>query len=77
MDDFQIKFQGFTPSEFSQAYFNEVLQRLHEEAPANSFMRATISKVRDQFKAVVHINSAAGHFFWLVNHLMLELLFSA
>lgn len=63
MDDFKIKFQGFTPSEFTRAYFNEVLQRLHEEAPASSFLKATITKVRDHFKAVVQINSAAGHFF--------------
>jgi ribosome-associated translation inhibitor RaiA len=63
MDDIKIKFQGFTPSEFTQAYFREVLQRLHEEAPATSFMKATVSKVRDQFRAVVQINSPAGHFF--------------
>lgn len=62
MDDLKIKFQGFTPSEFTQAYFNEVLQRLHEEAPASSFLKATVSKVNDGFRAVVQINSSAGHF---------------
>ncbi len=63
MDDIKIKFQGFSPTEFTEAYFNEVLQRLHEEAPASSFIKATVSKVNEGFKAVVQINSSAGQFF--------------
>lgn len=63
MDDLKIKFQGFTPSEFTQSYFKEVLQRLHEEAPASSYLKATISKVHHRFKAIVQINSGAGAFF--------------
>lgn len=63
MDDIKIKFQGFSPSEFTQSYFTEVLQRLHEEAPASSFLKATVSKLNDGFKAVVQINSNAGQFF--------------
>ena len=62
MDDFKVRYQGFTPSEFTQAYFKEVLQRLHEEAPSNSYLKATVSKTRDHYKAVVQINSAAGYF---------------
>lgn len=63
MDDVKIKFQGFSPTEFTQTYLNEVLQRIYEEAPASSFVKATVSKVRDGYKAVVHVNSVAGHFF--------------
>ena len=63
MDDIKIKFQGFSPTEFTQTYFREVFERLHEEAPASSFLKATVSKVNDGFKAVVQINSSAGHFF--------------
>ena len=63
MDDIKIKFQGFSPTEFTQGYFKEVLQRVYDEAPASCYLKATISKVRDGFKAVVTIHSSAGQFF--------------
>lgn len=57
-----IQFIGFTPSPPARGYFEDVVGRLQDEAPANSTIRATLSKVDGQYFGRIHIFSQAGEF---------------
>lgn len=63
MDDMLLRFQGFTPSEFTRTYLSEKLSVIHEAAPYGSTLDANFTRKDNLFKGVVTIHSAAGKFF--------------
>ena len=64
MDEFNIQYQGFSPSEFAKTYIRQLMNKVHDEAPSSSTLRVTISKTgQNLFKGFVRISSSAGPFF--------------
>ena len=63
MNQFQIRFQGFSPSAFTENYLRQILERIQHEAPASSFIKATFSRSKEAFKGIIHVRSQAGSFF--------------
>lgn len=63
MELFDLKIQGFHPSEFTRTYLNEKMASLRCEAPFGSHLRATFTRHDRIIKGVVTISSSAGQFF--------------
>lgn len=63
MNDFNLIFQGFHPSEFTRAYLGDKLSAIHLEAPYGSNLKAVFTRKDRLFKGVVTISSSAGRFF--------------
>lgn len=64
IDDLFIQYRGFSPSKFAQTYVEDVMRKLHEEAPSSSLIRVSIARASPKtFKGFVRISSHAGTFF--------------
>ncbi len=63
MNDFQVQYQGFHPSEFTKSYLTSVLYEIQERAPFGSRLRAVFIRRGHELNAYVRIQSAAGQFF--------------
>ncbi len=63
MNDVQIQYQGFHPSEFAEQYLDNLLNQIHDRSPYGSVLRATFTREGERLKAQVRITSAAGEFF--------------
>jgi hypothetical protein len=63
MNDVQVQYQGFHPSEFARVYLENMLMQIHERSPYGSLLRATFIREGERLKAQVRITSAAGEFF--------------
>jgi hypothetical protein len=64
MDEFIVQFHGFSPSPYAQMYVRELMEKLHEQAPASSSMRVIFNKTGPHsFKGTLRISSHAGPFF--------------
>ena len=62
-DDIIIKYHGFTPSEFSRPFIENLMQEILDESPYGSQLNATFTKVDDYYKVILSISSSAGPFF--------------
>ncbi len=63
MDDFNIKFQGFHPSDFTRSYLKERMSEMLDEAPYGSTLQAVFTRKNEWLKGIVTIHSSAGRFF--------------
>ncbi len=63
MNDIQVQYQGFHPSEFARGYVESLLTQIHDRSPYGSLLRASITREGERLKAQVRITSAAGEFF--------------
>lgn len=63
MSQKKLKFQGFQPSDFTQTFLEDKLNRILEQAPYGAFLDAVFTRKGPQFKGVVTIYSSAGRFF--------------
>jgi hypothetical protein len=62
-EDFNIKFRGFHPSEFTESYLDERMRELQAEAPYGSALNASFTFQEKGIKAVVRITSGVGEIF--------------
>jgi ribosome-associated translation inhibitor RaiA len=72
LDDRFLKFQGFSPSDFTRTFLKDVLSELHEESPYGSTLEATFTKRENFFKGMVTIHSAVGKFFAIADGTQLK-----
>lgn len=63
MSQKKLKFQGFQPSEFTQTYLEDKLNRILEQAPYGANLDAVFTRRGKHFKGVVSIYSSVGRFF--------------
>lgn len=63
MEDNQLKFQGFHPSDFTRSYLGEKMSAIQDWAPYGSTLKATFTRRDRLFKGVVSVSSSAGRFF--------------
>lgn len=63
MENSQLKFQGFHPSDFTRTYLDEKMSCLLEEAPYGATLNASFIKKDHLYKGVITINSVRGNFF--------------
>ncbi len=62
-DDIIIRYHGFSPSEFSKPFIENLMQEILYESPYDSQLYATFTKVDDHYKVILSISSSAGPFF--------------
>lgn len=63
MNDIQVQYQGFHPSEFARLYLESKLNEIHERAPYGAVIRATFTREGERLKAQLRITSAVREFF--------------
>ncbi|MEK6555729.1 MAG: hypothetical protein AABZ31_10840 [Bdellovibrionota bacterium] len=57
-----LKFQGFTPSEFTFSFLNKKLNAISEEAPYDSHLSAVFARKGLTFEGQIQVNATAGKF---------------
>jgi hypothetical protein len=63
MDDLQIHYRGFSPSEFPKHYIRCLMEQLRDEAPSAANVRISISKSGENaFCGQIRITSGSGPF---------------
>ena len=62
-NDIEVQFKGFKPSKEDCSELCTMTSNLQLEAPDQSFLDATFSKVEDSFKGIIHIHTSVGNFF--------------
>jgi ribosome-associated translation inhibitor RaiA len=59
---FQIKYQGFHPSDFTESYVEEKLQKLYLESPRDCTLHAVFTRRARDLMAMVSIHSGGREF---------------
>lgn len=62
-----IRYQGFHPSEYTEAYIKELLSEISLEGPNGSSVNAVFTRKKDVFKGIIKVNSSAGPLFAVVS----------
>jgi hypothetical protein len=62
IEDVNLKFQGFDPSELMSTYLETILRAVHEESPYGSTVKATFTRTNDAIVGVLNITSVATSF---------------
>lgn len=61
--DINVKYEGCHFSKSTQIYLSAILEKIFEESPYGSVLRATFSRKGKELKGTIQINSSAGPFF--------------
>jgi ribosome-associated translation inhibitor RaiA len=65
MQQCQIQFQGFHPSNYTKIHFEQICNDILEEAPKGAMLNAVIRRKDHEYSTHIMINSKAGRFFGL------------
>ncbi len=61
-DDYQIEYTGFTPSKDVTVLVKPFIEKLQDNIPYNSFIKATFTQRDKLYEALIEINSRPVHF---------------
>lgn len=63
MQDISIKYENCSPTESSERFIRDLMERLYEDAPSESHLKIAITKVSENgYSGVLHINSPRQSF---------------
>lgn len=58
MQDISIKYENCLPTDSSERFIRDLMEQLYEDAPTESYLKITITKVSENgYSGVLHINT--------------------